>query len=359
MKKLLLIFLLAPVFCIGQQEKDFVVKGFLKGLPDGTELLIKSEDINAQPLAKGVSKSGKFELKGKLSESNLYHLTYTGTSQRLYIFLDPSRVTVTGNKDSLPVAKVTGSATNNDFISFNKAFNPLFTELGPIVESLNAGKPDPTGAMRKRYDELIAQINSQADKFVADHKSSPVAPFAIYVMMRVGDISQTENRFNKLSPDMRNSYFAAPVAQQIADSKVGAVGSEAIEFIQNDSEGKPVSLSSFRGKYVLVDFWASWCGPCRHENPNVVEAYKKFSNKNFTVLGVSLDRAREPWIQAIKDDNLSWTQVSDLKFWNNEAAQKYKVQGIPFNFLVDPKGVIIAKNLRGPELHQKLEEVLQ
>jgi peroxiredoxin len=139
---------------------------------------------------------------------------------------------------------------------------------------------------------------------------------------------------------------------------MNAIGTAAIDFTQQDTSGKDVSLSSFKGKYVLIDFWASWCGPCRMENPNVVEAYKKFSNKNFTVLGVSLDRARAPWIQAIKEDNLTWTQVSDLQYWNNAVARLYNIQSIPQNFLIGPDGKIIAKNLRGTALESKLCELL-
>ena len=134
----------------------------------------------------------------------------------------------------------------------------------------------------------------------------------------------------------------------------------AMEFTQPDTTGTPVALSSFRGKYVLVDFWASWCGPCRQENPNVVETFNKFNTKNFTVLGVSLDRPgqKSKWIDAIHEDKLTWTHVSDLKFWDNEAAKLYKVQSIPQNILLDPDGKIIAKNLRGPALEAKLCEIL-
>jgi peroxiredoxin len=141
--------------------------------------------------------------------------------------------------------------------------------------------------------------------------------------------------------------------------KVGDIGTVIPDFEQNDIDGKPVNIKSFRGKFVLVDFWASWCGPCRGENPNVVSAFKKYSSKNFTVLGISLDKSKEPWIQAINNDGLTWTQVSDLKGWTNAVAQKFGINSIPQNFLIDPNGVIIGKNLRGPDLDAKLESVIK
>jgi peroxiredoxin len=175
-------------------------------------------------------------------------------------------------------------------------------------------------------------------------------------------IEELETKYAVLKPSARKGSFPKMIEKTIADSKVpqvGGVGTQALEFTQKDVEGKPISLSSFKGKYVLVDFWASWCRPCRAENPNVVSAYNTYKNKNFTVLGVSLDQQRPNWLEAIKADNLTWTHVSDLQYWNNAVAQMYHIQSIPANMLIDPTGKIIAKDLRGEALNQKLKELLK
>lgn len=357
MKKLLFLLAFIPTLLFAQQS-GFKISGSVSGLQDGEEVKVTSTQDNSV-LAKGVVKGSTFTMEGTIPEPGLYWLVL-GNEQPLHVYLENNGIRISGSKSDLKNIKIEGSQSHKDFDEFRTVFNPLVGELNGTVAQVQKTQNEQLRAdLMKRYDSLTKLINSEVGKFVSAKKSSYVSPFLMFVTAQLyDDPLLMEQRYMSLDENVRQSQIGKSLAEFIAYNKVGAIGTEAIEFTQNDLNGKPVALSSFKGKYVLLDFWASWCKPCRIENPNVVKAYNKFKDKNFTILGVSLDQKEEAWKQAVEKDGLTWTQVSDLQSWNNAAAALYRVQSIPQNFLIDPNGKIIAKNLRAEQLEEKLCEFL-
>lgn len=281
------------------------------------------------------------------------------------VYLEEGKISVIAN-DSIGNSTVIGSGTHADYIDLRKkvsAYDPAFKALNEAY--MVARKAKDTPAMDKLELSMDSLDNIVKENIYLPYLTSPVnkTAVAIYALNQYAgyaiEASKTEPLYNQLPENIRNLPSAKMMKDRIDKAKKTDIGQYAIPFSQKDTAGIEVSLSSFKGKYVLIDFWASWCGPCRQENPNVVNAFQKYKENDFTVLGISLDQpnAKDKWLKAIYDDQLTWTHLSDLKFWNNEVAKAYGIQAIPQNYLLDKEGKIIGKNLRGEALQTTLKDL--
>lgn len=361
---------------IGEAQEGFTISGKISGLDDAAIVyLALVQDGKYENVDSTEAKSGSFQLRGKVSEPQnavLYLRRLSGTEKKrdqLSFFIENTAINING-VDSLIHAEVSGSVSDQQMRQLDAEIRPLTKQITQLQDEY-ANRPkeelfvdgEPTEELvkaRETMQRLVGEIKTINRNFVEDNVDSYYALNVYYfnVLGNKFDPEEIEPLFLRFPEHLRNSELGKKTWDKIQTGKRMTTGSVAVDFTQNDLNDQPFTLSSLRGKYVLVDFWASWCVPCRQENPNLVKAYEALKDKNFEIVGVSLDQNKSAWENAVKTDNLPWIHVSDLQGWKNEVSTLYGIASVPQNFLINPEGIIIGTNVRGEELTETLTTLI-
>lgn len=349
MKNLFLLFFFFP-FLNAKSQNQVTIKAKITGLKDGSKVWLVPEngDIWRDSV---IVKNSSFQFQREITEPTQYSIRLTrdpenGKWQTFYI--EKGILNITATDANFYNATTAGSKFAEDFNDYHS-----------YLKSQNSNHPLIANSYSefKRLDSAKAVWSKQ---WIISHLNSPISSYVLYTYLKAKiSYKETEKFFNKLSFAAKETVYWKYLKSYVEAPMKIVVGKIAPSFSQRDTSAKLISLSDFKGKYVLIDFWASWCVPCRTENPNLVKAYNKYKDKKFTILSISLDNKRANWIEAIRKDSLNWTHISDLKFWDNAIVKQYSIASVPSNILLDPNGRIIAINLRGEALEHNLAKLIK
>lgn len=348
-----------------ENASSYTINGTVADAADGEYVYLRSyKGRGFETLDSAVVKGGKFQLVGtpdSIPTPKMVIYSAKGSNCSTMIFLEQGQIDVNLAKENSSVA---GTANNVALHTFMTEYRRQNKEMNDVYMGMRKNK-ELTDAQRDSIGQILNQKNDELEAYVANQtKANVTNAFGAYLLTSMGSGMNVEE-LSKLLPQVQEPFASTEamlhLKSYVENSLKTVVGKKYIDFSMNDPEGKTIKLSDFVGKnkYVLIDFWASWCGPCRNEMPNVVAAYKQFKNKGFEIVGVSLDQNADKWKGAIKDLNMTWNHMSDLKGWQCAGAGLYGVRGIPATVLVDQEGTIVARNLRGEELLNKLSELLK
>ena len=359
MRKLLLSIVAASMTLAAcNAQSGYKVTGTVEGMPDGKAIIATVNGSTLDTLAKADVKNGSFEFTGNVSEPTGAYIMVIGQRGAIPFMLENANITISAGQAGLTVTGSEGQKIYDQFMAINATAQQEAMKLQQEFQAAN-GDQAKIQAIQEAYAKLMTDVQAKETELIKANPDSYVSAFVIASGMGQMEYEQLKERYNLLGEKAKAGAQGKAIAAQIAKLESTAIGQIAPNFTITTPEGESISLYDIKGKVKLIDFWASWCGPCRGENPHVVEIYKEYHPKGLEIFGVSLDNNKEAWVKAIADDGLVWKHGSDLKGWQSAPAKLYSVTGIPHTILLDENNKIIAKNLRGDELKQKIAELLK